>query len=275
MAEKPKRLAPKLDVLRELFLKSGNECAFPNCHGVMIDSEGTFVGEICHIEGALPGGERFNPNQCNEDRRQFSNLMLMCHPHHKKSDDVDKFPVEELQSMKAAHERKFSDIARTIQRSISDVTDVDELTPCKTLKRINALLNWGNGEDELVEVVGEINGLGETLGNLPPATRQLFAIIVKRASKPPGIGTGDLVVSAHEIEHVASEHREVLAQHIQMLDHHGLIGEGFADDFGFPQIEVKQMPTGWPFFPDLKKFCRMSGVKLTEIIVDLNFEALD
>lgn len=31
MAETPKRLAPTRDTLRELYLKSGNRCAFPEC----------------------------------------------------------------------------------------------------------------------------------------------------------------------------------------------------------------------------------------------------
>lgn len=275
MSEKPKRLAPKLDVLRELFLKCGNECAFTHCHDVMIDSEGTFVGEICHIEAALPGGERFNPNQTNEKRREFSNLMLMCHPHHKKTNDVDKFPVKVLQKMKSDHESKFSDVARTMQRSVSDITEADELVPCKSLLRINDLLGWDNDEEDLKETIEEINELGETLSNLPPATRQLFEIVIKRSASPPGIGMGDLVVSAHEIAQVASEPPEVLQQHFQMLNRYGLIEEGFPDDFGKAQIEIKKMPNGWPFFTDLKKFCKKTGIQLNEIIVGLNFSALD
>jgi len=37
MEEKAKRLQPKLDVLRELFLKSGNQCAFSGCCNNMVD----------------------------------------------------------------------------------------------------------------------------------------------------------------------------------------------------------------------------------------------
>lgn len=32
-----KRLAPKQEVLRELYIKSGNECAYPGCHNVLVD----------------------------------------------------------------------------------------------------------------------------------------------------------------------------------------------------------------------------------------------
>ena len=86
--EEVKRLAPKQEILRELYIKSGNECAYPGCHNVLVDENGKFVGEVCHIEAAMPGGERFNPNMTNEDRRSFGNLMLMCHHHHVVTDDV-------------------------------------------------------------------------------------------------------------------------------------------------------------------------------------------
>ena len=82
MTKTVRRLEPTKSVLRELFLKSGNECAFPSCHHKIISSDGTFLAQICHIEAALENGERFNPNQTNKERRAFDNLMLMCYAHH-------------------------------------------------------------------------------------------------------------------------------------------------------------------------------------------------
>lgn len=37
MDEKAKRLKPTVEVLRELYLKSGNQCAFPGCYNAMVD----------------------------------------------------------------------------------------------------------------------------------------------------------------------------------------------------------------------------------------------
>ena len=54
------RLAPKLEVLRTLFALSGNQCAFPGCNHSLISNKGTFITEICHIEAANEGGERYN-----------------------------------------------------------------------------------------------------------------------------------------------------------------------------------------------------------------------
>ena len=115
MNEKPKRLAPRPEILREFFLKSGNLCAFPNCTALMMNEQGVFIGQLCHIEAAEEGGPRFNPDMTNEDRRAASNLMLMCYEHHKVTDDVKKYPVKKLGKMKREHERRFS--ARIVRSS--------------------------------------------------------------------------------------------------------------------------------------------------------------
>lgn len=116
-AEKTKRLNPLPETLRELFLKSGNCCSYPDCQRLMMSEDGVFIGQICHIEAAEEGGERFNPNQSNEVRRSFSNLMLMCYDHHKITNDVTKYTVEVLLQMKAVHETKFTDVAAAMGES--------------------------------------------------------------------------------------------------------------------------------------------------------------
>ena len=125
--EKVKRLQPKKDVLRELYLKSGNECAFPNCTKKMISGDGKFLGQICHIEAAEERGQRFNKNQTNEERRDFSNLMLMCYEHHVETNDVVKYDVAEMRKLKKQHENKFTDVVSTIQSSF--LNDVEKGAP--------------------------------------------------------------------------------------------------------------------------------------------------
>jgi hypothetical protein len=80
----------------------------------MINEDGVFVGQICHIEAAEEGGERFNPTMSDEERAAFPNLMLMCYEHHVITNDADGYPVQVLQAMKAAHEGKFTDPAQAI-----------------------------------------------------------------------------------------------------------------------------------------------------------------
>ena len=63
--EVPVRLAPSSRVLRRIYSLSGNLCAFPECRQLMFDENGNFVGKVCHIEAAMPGGERFNSKMSN------------------------------------------------------------------------------------------------------------------------------------------------------------------------------------------------------------------
>ncbi len=107
MSEEVKRLTPAPETLRRLYLLSGNQCAFPSCTHAIITADGDYVGELCHICAAATGGERFDEKQSNEDRRQFENLMLMCHPHHVITNDVDVYAPRKMREMKAAHEAKF------------------------------------------------------------------------------------------------------------------------------------------------------------------------
>jgi hypothetical protein len=94
-------------VLRPLFARSGNVCAYPGCTAVLIDDENGLVGEVCHIEAAEPRGARFNPNQSDDERRGYTNLLVLCHPHHIETNKVDEYTVERLKGIKAAHERQF------------------------------------------------------------------------------------------------------------------------------------------------------------------------
>ena len=98
--EEPVRLAPRVDTVRRLYLLSGNLCAFPNCNQLMYDENENFVGKICHIEAAMPGGERFNPNMTNEERRKFENLVLMCEQHHIETNKVHEYPVVKMKEIK-------------------------------------------------------------------------------------------------------------------------------------------------------------------------------
>lgn len=101
------RLAPKIDTIRALFARSGNQCAFPGCTHTMINAKQKFVGQVCHIEAAMPEGERYNPNQTDEERRGYENLILLCYQHHIETDDTSDFTAETLKNIKYQHESRF------------------------------------------------------------------------------------------------------------------------------------------------------------------------
>ena len=101
------RRAPKIDVIRALFARSGNQCAFPGCAQSIVNQKNQFIGQVCHIEAAMIGGERYNENQTDEQRRSYENLIVLCYPHHIETNDVNEYTVEKLQLFKSQHESLF------------------------------------------------------------------------------------------------------------------------------------------------------------------------
>lgn len=107
--EIPKRLTPKSDTIRLLLAKSGNQCGFASCTESIFNDSNQLIAECCHIEAALPDGERFNPYQTNEERRSFDNLIFFCHKHHIETNDTDIHTVSSLKELKFRHHKKFSE----------------------------------------------------------------------------------------------------------------------------------------------------------------------
>ena len=143
--EIPKRLTPKTSTIRLLLAKSGNQCAFENCTEVIFNDNGELVGECCHIEAALPEGERFNHSQTNEERRLFENLIFLCHKHHIETNDTDTFTTARLKAIKQTHHSKFSEKQVTINPNYIDAvankfdllsSNVEETL--KTIKEVEA-----------------------------------------------------------------------------------------------------------------------------------------
>ena len=59
------RLTPTIQTIRALLSRTGNECFFPGCNHRFIDEDHLFIGQICHIEAAVPGGPRYRANHAN------------------------------------------------------------------------------------------------------------------------------------------------------------------------------------------------------------------
>ncbi|MEO5796627.1 MAG: hypothetical protein ABIP34_17435 [Rhodoferax sp.] len=98
------RLPIRKEALRDLAIRSKNKCAFPGCDQPILNLSGVYIAELCHIEAAEPGGQRFNPAQSDEERRAPANLLFLCHQHHKETDDEVSYSVARLREMKQAHE---------------------------------------------------------------------------------------------------------------------------------------------------------------------------
>jgi hypothetical protein len=112
------RLAPKIDVVRALFARSGNRCAFPGCTSALVNEKNKFIAQVCHIAAAEAGGERFDAAQTDEERRGYANLLILCYPHHVETDDQQLYPTHRLREMKASHEKTFGQTPFKIDESL-------------------------------------------------------------------------------------------------------------------------------------------------------------
>jgi len=104
----PRSIAPATK--NRLYSLSGNQCAFPGCNEKLFNEEGKNFSNICHIEAASPGGERYNANSTDDYRRSYENLILLCSKHHTETNNIDKYTVDVLKKMKREHEAKFLEL---------------------------------------------------------------------------------------------------------------------------------------------------------------------
>ena len=87
----------------------GNLEKYCGCEQKIFDEHENLIGEICHIEAANPDGERYNPNQSEQERASFKNLILLCVNHHKATNDESIYTVASLKAMKTSHESRFNE----------------------------------------------------------------------------------------------------------------------------------------------------------------------
>lgn len=115
--------------VKQLFGLSINQCCFPTCNQVLIDSENCILCEICHISAAEKGGLRYDEQLSDEYLRSLENLILMCPTHHTKIDSKGsevKYTVEYLKRIKAEHEEKSknSDKSEIDDKIIQDILEI-------------------------------------------------------------------------------------------------------------------------------------------------------
>jgi hypothetical protein len=281
------RLPPTFTTLRELFVHSGNQCAFPGCTRRLVNARAQWVGEVCHIEAAMPGGERFNAGMTNEERREAANLTLMCHEHHVETNDVAEFTVERLKEFKAQHEAAFAGspapladdalaaaVKEIVESDIVDVTDRIVLRPPQTLIRFGEVLELDETPDMLRQDVGLIMPRLEALRRIPVDSRAIFGIVVDRASDYED----DLGVPADEVASATGIEFDALRPHVLTLERYGLAGfdENYDDYRNMSVLYIKTWAIdGWGFWSALKKFCELAQLEGKPLINQLRFDRLD
>lgn len=249
----------------------------------MMNAEGVFIGQVCHIEAAEPGGERFNAMMTNEQRRHAKNLMLMCYEHHKVTDNTSKFTVKKLQRMKQQHEARFVDPARAIRATLQDWTTVTEPTPPKNAQQLARVLGWTNSDDELVGTAESLADYIEKLRVVPVECRNFIGKIAARvhllASKDSeaGVFTGKgVLIACRDVEQAFRRSRREVAEFCDQLRSHKL---GRLDEMDMGDRVVSAVliadHDGWNVWESLATFAAAEGVGIETFTEDLDFSALD
>lgn len=269
----PKRLAPTVKTIRELFGKSGNLCYFPNCPARLFDNKNNFIAQIVHIEGVK--GERFNESMTNEDRRSVNNLMLMCYPHHIATNDEEKFTVAFMKRYKSEHEGKFTEKLNEAYQIISDNADIFILRPVTGLKYIDTILDLIQ-EDKVVydQFINGFSSLSQSIYKLPIPERMLLNIIVTRGNTSPvGEYEKGLCVLYEEAKSASGLSLDDFKSKLQVLEHHEFISV-YEDDKVW-WIDAYKVSGSWNYLAILKYFCEGGKINLENILVHLDFSLLN
>jgi hypothetical protein len=282
MTEVAKRLAPQAETLRELFLKSGNLCAYPSCGRLMMNDEGKFIGQLCHIEAAEEGGERFNPQMTNEERRAAANLMMMCYEHHTVTSDVERYTVDVLRRYKREHESRFSRADRAILESLTDWTRLAEPTTVSTLKRISDVLQWRVGEDDLQESIRKLNAYTGRLAFVPVDVRRFLGAVAMRMCRMENTnavksgGLGDEEILASDLRGAFGWSDSTIIERANEMEayHLGSIDQMYQSERFLPSVRINRID-GWPFWLELAQFCERAPENMDAFTVDLDFRRLD
>jgi len=143
-------------VERALFAVSRGHCYVPTCRRrvvQLVDGEPIVDVHIAHICAQEPNGARYDPTMTDEERRDYSNVILVCTPHHKQIDRKSyehKFPVELLRTWKREREGDFADQLK----GLDDLTE-DKLQSMMTEAIHGAKSELIAGIDELAAVSKE------------------------------------------------------------------------------------------------------------------------
>jgi hypothetical protein len=154
--KEPERKPPTQNTRDRLHALSGNSCAFPTCKEQHVEPDrAKTLLQVCHIEAAEKGGERWNTKSNAEERRSFENLILLCPNHHVETNDVKKYPVEVLKAMKSNHESKMlkksssEGILNKYPSSLVEVINQISATDLLKVDDLNYLKNSFNPEEKI------------------------------------------------------------------------------------------------------------------------------
>lgn len=246
-----------------------------------MDADAVLVGEIAHIEGALPDSARFNSMMSNEQRRGYDNLLLLCATHHTVIDrDAKQWTVASLKDLKHKHEAIYTAAVDQLRRQVGDITEGVTYTPASNGRVL--LDQHGLDDHDRAESCMDINRFAERLSKIPADARSLLSLIVIRGDKVPahvamGNWPGEFQIPKRVLKSIADCTDAHLRRHVEVLEHFDLLR---CDDepFDGPPLYIVGNSTqglGWALLQDIRDLAGTDRETIRRVLCDLDFSALD
>jgi hypothetical protein len=251
----------------------------------MMNAQGNFIGQLCHIEAAEKGGPRFNPAMSNEERRSSPNLMLMCYEHHRiTDDDSTRFTAATLRQFKTNHEQAFAWPDRAIAEKLVDWTSLDEPTNTKNLDRLKRVLELDEDQTN-ASLLAEVNSYIARFRLVPLHIRRFVGTVAERIYRLDAnssaveyhaygmmILVSDLVGALHISNYAIRQRAEALSHYnIGSLDEM-YVG---SDDKPREAVGIRSLPSGFNLWSCIAEFCIKAPVPMAGFTDALDFGCLD
>lgn len=283
----PRRKKNYTAVERELWMLSGNECAHEGCSRRMVTETGAYVGEIAHIRGVGRTSPRHDPSMSDDDLRDKSNLILLCHDHHVETDNETRYPPKRMEEMKKRHESRFRKAYAEFEAKFTDYTDEVHPSHCRTLTRWLDVLHWipedvdGHERDEALAIdIEQINRIADKLSSLTEEARRAIAFVVNRGDEDSFNSTYSYPLN--EMTRRTQVSKSTIEVIFEELNRHGFGYISWNPDAFEPKPPevVVFAPSTHPqyhseYLVGLRAYCRQTEHKVDEIITDLRFDLLD
>lgn len=175
--------------IKKLYAKSKNQCSFTDCEQQIFSTNNTEnISQICHIEAAEEGGQRYNPDSTDEVRRQYDNLILLCPTHHEITDDISKYTVKVLKKMKSMHENKIEGsvvsnkpiifvtaISALANIEFSNESNIDNVNSFSINNKINhnQIVRWKPRINEYKKYQGKVESIYKNLESAGESFKKL------------------------------------------------------------------------------------------------------
>lgn len=274
------RLPPLSNTTRELYVYSGNQCAFPGCTEVLLKPNGTWNCQAAHIHGVGVGAARGVHSLDDDQLREPANLVLLCPNHHVEIDNKaleGTYTVKYMQEMKANHEERF----RTALVSLERIVDSTAGVVVKRPQNLGALAGFCDNmtEEEKRQNADAAAPFVDALAKQPISLRDVIVLVLvhgRPRSRFGGLRSKAIAAPFARIEAAAQITRHDLMERVKALQDDGLIAvEEDENTWFLVLVDPTASSIGWDLFEEIHNFADGDRMVIERVVSELDFTALD